>query len=38
MAIGTCTVCQHYAAKVTIHTVTSVSNPDVMDLFYDVIM
>jgi len=32
-----CVICQQYAAKVTILTVTSVSNPDVTDLLCDAI-
>ncbi len=34
---GACAICQHYAAKVTVLLVMSVSNPDVMDLFCDII-
>jgi len=35
---GACTICQHYAAKVTVIMVLmSVSNLDVMDLFCDII-
>jgi len=34
---GACTICQQYAAKVTVLMVTSVSNPDVTDLLRDII-
>jgi len=30
---GACAICQRYAVKVTILTVTSASNPDMMDCF-----
>jgi len=34
----TCAMHQHYAAKVTILMVMSISNPNVTDLFCDIIM